>query len=423
MNNAFQNKIAIVGMGCRFPGANDIEQFWKVLVEGKNTVSRFTPDELIQSGVTEKELTNHKYVPARGIITLNKTPSEDLSDQSSVLWHTTREALQQLTSFNKESLKKTSIFCGAVGEASSPCTKDDPPALATLLGIKNLTYARSLASVLAYQLGAQGAAIDLYTGCSTSLVLVIQAIQDLLLHRSDIAIAGAISLQTPQQFGYHYEENGILSSDGYCRTFDAKADGAVLSNGCGVVILKRLVDAIKSGDNIHAVIDGYAANNDGRLKPGFFAPGINGQYDCIKYAWENCGVDPSELDYVEMHGSATPTGDPIEFFALNKVFQGSNLKKHQCAIGSVKTNIGHAVTASGMAALIKTALMLTRRTLVPTLHFEKINPNIMITDTPFYIATACQPLSNSKKRLAAGVSNFGFGGTNTHLVVTNYTDI
>ncbi len=422
MHKAFQNKIAVVGLGCRFPGANTVEQFWGNLRHGKNTVSRLTPEELIKAGITQEQLKNPDYVPYRGVIDVSDVvTTEEINAQAWLLLDTTRQALTNATiPPNAVSFKRTSIFCGAIGEARNSCASDALSPMATLSGIKNLTYAKSLASLIAYQLGAQGIAVDAYTGCSTSLVLVIQAIQNLLLHQSDVAIAGAISFETPQNFGYYFEKEGILSSDGYCRAFDIKANGSVLSHGCGVVILKRLEDAVKAGDKIHAVIAGYAANNDGRLKPGFFAPGINGQHDCIKQAWQNAAIDPREVDYIEAHGSATSLGDPIEFFALSKAFQSSNLKKYQCGLGSVKTNIGHTVTASGMAALIKTALVLTHRALVPSLHFETINPHIPIEDSPFYITTEYQPFPDIKKQLVAGVSNFGFGGTNTHLVMTNY---
>ena len=249
---------------------------------------------------------------------------------------------------------------------------------------------------------------------------MIQACKELSLNQCDMAIAGGISINLPQEVGYFFTENGILSEDGHCRPFDINASGTVMSNGAGLIVLKRYEDALANNDFIHAVIIGYGMNNDANLKTGFMAPGINGQYSCIHSAWKNADIQPNDLDYIETHGTATQLGDPIEIYALKKACQSFNMTT-PCPVGSVKSNIGHTIIASGMAAIIKTALMLQHKAIVPSINFQTLNPNILLEDTPLYIANNYQKLAKTKEYFTAGVSNFGLGGTNTHIVLQTFS--
>lgn len=410
------SSIAIVGMGCRFPGANSISEFWQLLQEGRSTISRFDKATLLEAHVPEIQMNDPQYLPYRGIInTQHSIANEEITLSTCLLLETVYQALEQANIPQESCPKQTAVYAGAL---ENNCYKTTSP-MATMDGIKDLTYTKAKAALIAYQLGLQGESVDLYTGCSTSLVAVGQAVKELLLHHADLAIVSSVAFENPQTTGYLYESGGILSADGVCRTFDKSASGSVISNGAATVILKRLDDAIHDENPILAVIAGCSSNNDGKLKPGFLAPGITGQYECIKAAWQRSGILPQELDYIEAHGSATQVGDPVEFYALNKAFQSQNLAMQQCGIGSVKTNIGHTTVVSGLAALIKTALMLKHRVMVPTLHFEQINPLIPIQDSPFYIATQLRPI-DKLQRIVAGISNFGFGGTNAHVVLHSY---
>lgn len=422
MNTAYRDKIAIIGMGCRLPGANTLSGFWHILEEARSTVSRLDSCALLAANVTKEQLSAPHYVPYRGLVNVENLPQIDgYGLEARLLLETVYQALEHAGISEKDCPKHTAVYTGMLENTRDFYRFDATSPMTTIAGIKHLTYVKSLSSLISYQLDLQGNSMNLYTGCSTSLVAVVQAIHELLLHHTDLAIVGSVAVEELQTFGYFYEAEGILSVDGYCRTFDKAASGSVLSNGAGTVILKRLEDAIHDNNPIYAIIAGYATNNDGRLKPGFLAPGISGQYECIKTAWQRSGIPPCEVNYIEAHGSATQLGDSVEFFALNKAFQSQGLLPHQCGIGSVKTNIGHTTVVSGLAALLKTALMLHHRTIVPTLHFEEINPLIPIENSPFYIATEYQQhILKKQERMVAGISNFGFGGTNAHLVLHSH---
>lgn len=425
------NNIAIVGMACKFPGANDPSEFWDLLKNGKETISSFTSEQLRTNGVGEELLNDDLYVPYRGVLDniftfdsklfkLSDADLKSLNIPARIFMQLTWQALEDAGIAPQSCPKNTAVFLGA-NDTPLTVSTGGVSSMLSIDGIKELHYTKSLSTLIAYHFGLQGTAVNVHTACSTSLVALINACHDLILGNSDLAITGGVAIDTPQEVGYLYEETGIFSIDGHCRAFDEKASGAVLSNGSGVLILKRLNDAIADRDNIHAIICGFATNNDGNLKPGFLAPGINGQYGCIKKALEKAAVNAADIDYIEAHGAATLIGDPIEFFALNKVFSQdkANFKNKKCGIGSVKTNIGHTTLASGMAGTIKTVLMLKNRAWVPSLHFKKINPNINIENSPFFITTDYKKFPKKQKDIYAGVSNFGLGGTNAHIVLKN----
>lgn len=413
------NKFAIVALALRFPGANNSEQFWHILNQAKETISCFSLDQSMKAGIPKSLLTQASYRPYRGVLehleSFQYSPVANkgndfhaLSIQGKIMSHLTHEALN---SMKNEPDKKTAVFIGTNNQL--PIAAEQP--LSTT-NIKENYYLKTIAAYLAYEYGFQGTALDLYTACSSSSVAVIQACKELSSNQCNMAIAGGISINFPQEIGYLYEENGILSKDGHCRPFDKEASGTILSSGAGIIILKRLEDAIAANDFIHAVITGYGINNDGNLKTNFLAPGINGQYSCLQTAWKQANIQGSDLDYIEAHGAATPLGDAVEMYVLKKAFQSFKLRT-PCPVGSIKGNIGHTIAASGIASLIKTILILQHKALVPSLNFQTFNEHILLEDLPFYIISTCQKFSTVKKNYTAGVSNFGLGGTNTHIVL------
>ena len=271
-----------------------------------------------------------------------------------------------------------------------------------------------LATRLSYQMNLHGPSLNVQTACSTSLVAVHLACQSLLHLGCDMAVAGAVSMEIPHAIGYHYRQNEIQSHDGHCRAFDANATGTVFGSGLGIVILRRLSDAIAAGDTIHAVIKGTAVNNDGSRKVGFLAPSVEGQVEVILEALGAAGVAPASIDYVETHGTGTPIGDPIELSALDQVFAD---RGRQLKIGSVKTNIGHIDTAAGMAGLLKTVMALGRRQIPPTLHFKTLNPLIDSTKTKLQVVDRLTEWKTADGPRRAGVTSLGIGGTNAHIIL------
>src|SRR5581483_9021400 len=276
----------------------------------------------------------------------------------------------------------------------------------------------SLATRVSYKLNLRGPGIAVQTYCSTSLVAVHLACQSLLNYECDMVLAGGVALSVPQKSGYLYQEGGILSPDGECRTFDAGARGSVMGNGAGVVVLKRFTEALDDGDQIYAVIRGSAVNNDGRFRVSYTAPGLEGQSEVIAEALANAGVEAESVSYIEAHGTATELGDSIELAAMMKAFGLSTKKKQFCAIGSVKPNVGHLDRASGVTGLIKTALALHHKQLPPSLNFAQPNSDVDLINSPFYVNTTLarwEQQASSPRR--AGTSSFGLGGTNAHVVL------
>ena len=273
-----------------------------------------------------------------------------------------------------------------------------------------------LSTRISYKLNLKGPSITIQTACSTSMVAIHLARQSLLNEETDMALAGAISVRVPHGAGYFYDGGGVVSSDGHVRAFDAKANGTVFGSGGGILVLKRLADALSDGDTIHAVIRGSAVNNDGSEKAGYTAPSVNGQADAVVEALANAGVDADSISYIEAHGSGTPVGDPIEIAALTKAFRTFTQRSEYCAIGSVKTNVGHLDAAAAVAGMIKTVLALKHRQLPPSLHFNEANPEIDFPSTPFFVNTQLREWTSDGPR-RAGVMSTGMGGTNAHIVL------
>ncbi|HLO48960.1 MAG TPA: type I polyketide synthase, partial [Kamptonema sp.] len=280
-----------------------------------------------------------------------------------------------------------------------------------------------LATRISYKLNLKGPSININTACSTSLVAVHSACRGLLSYECDMAIAGGVSIQVPQKQGYFYQESGIFSADAHTRAFDAKAGGTTFGNGVGIVVLKRLEDALVEGDRIYAVIKGSAINNDGSAKVSYTAPSVSGQAKVIAQAQAIARFDPETITYIETHGTGTSLGDPIEIRALQEVFESQTKQKGFCAIGSVKTNVSHLNTAAGITGLIKTVLALKHQKIPASLHFEKPNPEIDFANSPFYVNTTLREWKTDGIPRRAGVSSFGIGGTNAHVVLEEYPNV
>ena len=268
-----------------------------------------------------------------------------------------------------------------------------------------------------FKMNFKGPSINVQTACSTSGVAIHLACQSLLFGECDMAIAGGARVQVPLKGGYLYAEGGILSPDGNCRAFDEKAKGTVIGSGVGMVVVRRLADALRDGDYIYAVIKGSAVNNDGAEKVGFTAPSVKGQAAVIEEALAVAGVDADRIDYIEAHGTATTLGDPIEISALTKAFRRTTYRKGYCAIGSVKSNIGHLDAGACVVGVIKTALALKHRLIPPSINFERPNPQIDFVNSPFYVNTRLQEWKKEGSPRRAGVSSFGLGGTNVHIIL------
>src|SRR5262249_3600146 len=269
---------------------------------------------------------------------------------------------------------------------------------------------------VSHKLDLKGPCYAVHTACSTSLVAVHLACQSLLIDECQMALAGGVAINVPHRTGYLYQPGSIVSPDGHCRAFDAKAQGTIFGSGIGIVVLKRLADALSDRDTIHAVIKGSATNNDGALKASFTAPSVYQQSEVIREALASSGVRPETISYVEAHGTGTALGDPIEIRALTDAFRTYTNENNFCAIGSVKSNFGHLDAAAGIAGLIKTVLALKNKQLPPSLHYERPNPQIDFADSPFYVNSRLHEWGSEAPKLRAGVSSFGVGGTNAHVI-------
>jgi amino acid adenylation domain-containing protein len=426
---AISGAVAIVGMAGRFPGAADVPSFWSNLAGGVESITFFSKEELATAGVDPARLADPRYVPARAVVDdvdrfdagfFGYSPREaELIDPQQRMflecaWHALEDAACDPSRYGG----RIGVF-GGVGMNTYVMHILANAQVLEEAGVFQTAVASDkdfLASRVAYKLDLKGPALTVQTGCSTSLVAVHVACRSLLDGECEMALAGGVRIALPQRAGYVYEPGGIVSPDGHCRAFDAKAQGTVSGSGAGVVALKRLEDALAEGDPIVAVIRGSAINNDGSDKVGYTAPSVAGQAAVIRQALDAAGVAPADISYVEVHGTGTALGDPIEIAALNEAFDGGRAAPGSCAIGSVKTNIGHLDAAAGVAGLIKTALALTHATLPASLHFETPHPEIDFASTPFFVSSQTAKWSGAGPR-RAGVSSFGIGGTNAHVIV------
>jgi phthiocerol/phenolphthiocerol synthesis type-I polyketide synthase E len=424
-------RIAVIGMAGRFPDAPDVQQFWKNLRAGLESVTAFTDEQLVSSGVEPKLLQTANYVKAglllEGIEFFDAeffgiSPREaELTDpQHRIFLECAWEALENAGYSPDGSQLRIGVFAGA-GLSNyfvhNLVSHHDLMKSLNSLQMMMMIEKDYLATRVSYKLNLKGPAISIQCACSTSLVAVHLACQSLLLGECDIVLAGGVSLRIPQIEGYLHEEGSILSPDGHCRAFDAAAQGTMIGSGAAIVVLKRLADAVRDRDCIHAVIRSSAINNDGAAKIGYAAPSVEGQATVIAEAQALAGVNADEITYVETHGTGTTLGDPIEIAALTQAFRRTTQKKGFCAIGSLKTNVGHLDAAAGAASLIKVVLALENRTLPPTLNFRRPNPEIDLANTPFYVQETLSEWHPTNGPRLAGVSSFGIGGTNAHVIV------
>jgi amino acid adenylation domain-containing protein len=440
--NEIPGAVAIIGMAGRWPGAASVGEFWRNLVGGVESITRFTDAELEDNfGPEDRAAAN--FVRARPIIKdVDQFDAEffgmyakeaELTDPQHRLflecsWQALEDAGYDPGAYN-----------GAIGVFAG-CSINTY-FLNNVLGqrrtaedfVSNYQVGHYpmllgagydfLSTRVSYKLDLRGPSFTMSTACSTSLLAVAQACQSLLLYQSDMALAGGVSVTFPQKRGYQHLEGGMVSADGTCRPFDAEATGTIFGDGAGVVVLKRLEDALADGDHIYAVVRGSGINNDGASKVGFTAPSVTGQAAVIEMAHAGAGVEPRSISYVECHGTATPLGDPIEVAGLTKAFAAGTDDLQFCALGSVKGNVGHLDAAAGITGLIKTALSLQHRMLPPSLHYKRANPQIDFAKTPFFVNASLTPWPAAVTPRRAGVSAFGVGGTNVHLVLEESPDL
>ncbi|AGP38559.1 type I polyketide synthase [Sorangium cellulosum] len=422
--------VAIVAMSGRFSGARNVEELWQKLRAGVECVVTFTEAEALAAGVSREVLANPSYVP-RGapldgvelfdasFFGFSPREAESMDPQQRIFLEVAWEALERAGYDPDAHSGPIGVFAGSAPSGYHALAQSDPEILGAL-GHYQLTLNNDkdyLTTHASYKLNLRGPSVCVQTSCSTSLVAVVMACQSLLNHECDMALAGGVGIHAHQRRGYVYQENGISSPDGHCRAFDAAAKGTVGGSGIGIVVLKRLADALADGDHVHAVIRGAAINNDGSSKIGYTAPSVQGQAEVIGMAQALAGVEPDDISYIEAHGTGTPLGDPIEIAALTRVFRAKTARRQFCAIGSLKTNLGHLDAAAGVASLIKTVMALEHRELPPSLHFERPNPKLELESSPFYVNTRLTPWHAPRGPRRAGVSSFGIGGTNAHVVL------
>lgn len=425
------NDIAVIGMSGRFPGADTIEEFWNNLENGKESIT-FFDDETIDPSIPDLLKNDPAYVKARGIIKeaemfdasffgINTKLAELMDPQQRIFLEIAWETLEKTGHLPNNYKQKVGVFAGFgtntyyENNVLSHLDKVENQGKIQVLSVNEKDYASSRT---AYHLNLKGPAVSVHSACSTSLLAITQAVNSLRANQCDVALAGAASVTSPINSGHLYQEGSMLSADGHCKPFDDSSTGTTFSDGAGVVLLKRLADAKQDGDVIYAVIKGVGINNDGYGKGSFTAPSSEGQADAIVSAINDAGINATEISYVEAHGTGTPIGDPIEFEGLVDAF-GIQDKNQYCAMGSVKSNIGHLTQAAGVAGFIKTCLALHYKKIPASIGHNVPNKNIDFANSPFYVNTQLKDWNDEKSRFA-GVSSFGVGGTNVHVVLESY---
>lgn len=431
-DTTYDVSLAVIGMAGQFPNAPDINAFWNMLVKGEKATRHFSDEALLQAGVAPEILRNPNYVKAGMVLDgielfdasffgFNPREAEVMDPQSRLFLQNAWHALEDAGHIPGRSKSVIGIFAGKHPSSYQGLNLYSNPKIIELVGMLQIASgndADALATMVSYKLDLKGPSLTVQTFCSTSMVAIHLACQSLLAYECDMALAGGAAIQLPHRTGYLYEEGNILSPDGECRSFDAAASGSIYGSGVGVVVLKRLNDALADGDHIYAIIRGSTTNNDGITRVGYTAPGLNGQATVILEALENADVHPESISYIETHGTGTPLGDSVELAAMTQAFRMQTDKRHFCAIGSVKPNIGHLDRASGVTSLIKTSLALHHKLLPPSLNFEKPLPDFDLDNSPFFVNTTRREWSSPNgEPLRAGVSSFGLGGTNVHVVL------
>ncbi|NJR16416.1 MAG: SDR family NAD(P)-dependent oxidoreductase [Calothrix sp. CSU_2_0] len=425
-------QVAIIGMAGRFPGACNIDEFWNNIKNGVECIEFLSDEELLAAGVTSEELENPNYVRAyasfpgidefdAAFFGYSPREAEILDPQHRVFLECAWSALENAGYDSQQYVGEIAVYGGAALNSylvnfysNSQYRNHTDPVQVVISNVMGLMPTR-----VSYKLNLTGASCGIQTGCSTSLVSVHLACQSLLNRECDMALAGGVSLGLAEKKGYLYKEDGVLSPDGYCRAFDVNGKGTVFGNGVGIVVLKRLRDAVADGDRIYAIIKGTAVNNDGSQKVGLTAPSVTGQAKVVSAALAKAKVKPDTIQYIEAHGTGTALGDPIEIAALTKAFSQHTNKTQFCAIGSVKTNIGHLDAAAGISGLIKVVLALKHGQIPPSLNFTAPNSQIDFDNSPFFVNTQLRKWDNSNFNVPkrAAISSFGMGGTNAHAIL------
>ncbi len=441
-NVAPAGDVAVIGMACRFPGAGNLQQFWQNLCDGVESMQFFSDEEALAAGVDPSLLANPNYVKVSPVLpdiewfdakffSISARDAALMDPQQRVMLECAWETFE-VAGYNPHAYAgSVGVYAGAVMNtylvnnlcpAQAFQSPQDPSEIFTLdsMGGFKVMVANDkdyLPTRISYKLNLRGPSINVQTACSTTLVAIHMAAQAVRYGECDMALAGGVSIKVPQEAGYLYLDDMIVSPDGHCRAFDARAQGTVFGNGAGLVLLKRLDDAVADGDHIFAVIKGSATNNDGSGKVGYLAPSQEGMANVVGDALARSGVDPRTIGFVEAHGTGTVLGDPIELGAISQAFREHTDAKEYCAVGSVKTNVGHLQVASGVAGFMKAALAIYHRQIPPTLHFDTPNPRIDFANSPFFVNQHLLAWQRGEGPLRAGVNSLGIGGTNAHVIL------
>jgi len=423
--------IAVIGASCRLPGAGDLAAYWRNLVDGTESISQSTLDDQARLGVPDQDLRHPDFVPAFSVLDdaegfdaaffgMSAREAQVRDPQHRLFLELAYTALENGGYIPDTYQGDIGVYAGAgqdVYQWLNTRRRHGGPAGLTSLEISVGSHPDYIATLASYKLNLRGPSFTLHTACSSSLVAIHVASEALRNGECDMALAGGVNIELPLGVGYFYSEGGILSADGHCRAFDAKASGTVGASGGAAVLLKRLTDAVADGDHVRCLVLGNAINNDGAQKGGFAAPSQEGQAEVIAQALAHAGVNPRSVSYVEAHGTATLLGDPIEVAALSAAYQATSPDKGWCAIGSVKSSIGHLGPASGAAGFVKTMLALEHRLIPPSINCDVPNPKIGFDQSPFYVNTTLAKWDDHDGPRRAGVSSFGIGGTNAHVVL------
>ena len=430
MSDSFDGtEIAVIGMAGRYPRSRNLDEFWKHLRDGDELISFFTDEEVLARGVDPAVLASGHFVKAAveledmdlfdaSFFGFTRREAELLDPQHRLFLETAWEALENAGYSSDVYDGLIAVYAGAGINSYFLINLFNNPAFGPLeqLSILLASDKDYMMTRASHKLNLRGPSVMVQSACSTSLVAIHLACQGLLAEECDIALAGASNVQTILRDGYYTVEGGIYSPDGHCRSFDAQGQGTLFGSGVGVVVLKRLEEALADGDHIGAIIKGSAVNNDGSMKVSYTAPSVEGQASVVAEALANAGVSAETISYIEAHGTATALGDPIEIQALTKAFRATTDKKGFCGVGSVKSNLGHLDSAAGITGIIKTVLALKHKTIPPSLHFNQPNPAIDFENSPFYVNNKLSEWNGPAPR-RAGVSSFGIGGTNAHIIL------
>ncbi|MFJ4679701.1 type I polyketide synthase [Kitasatospora sp. NPDC088783] len=423
--------VAVVGMACRVPGADTVDGFWRNMRDGVESITRFTREELLAAGVDPATADDPDYVPAAGYLPeadafdaaffgFNAREAETMDPQHRVFCETAWQAVEDSGHDPARFTGEVGVFAGTfmnkylMANLSTNARFQRSPMAPVARMFNDKDF---LATRVAHTMDLTGPALTVQTACSTSLVATHLACQSLLNYECDTALVGGVAINLPLKSGYPAADSGLFSADGHCRPFDADSGGTVPGNGAVVLVLRRLSEALADRDHVYAVIRGSAINNDGSLKAGYAAPSVDGQSRAVAAALAVAGVDPATVGYVETHGTATRVGDPIEVTALTQAFDSPGTRPGQCALGSVKANIGHLDAAAGVAGLMRAALAVHHAVIPPTANFTAPNPDLALERTPFHVPAEAADWHTDGTPRRAGVSSFGVGGTNAHVVV------